>query len=94
MLGKYQITYECGTIQVKNLISHEDYVNEIKPELDKAYKYGVKNKKDPRISKIKNYLNSKYGSEWFTNKSPLFKGISTGVLSLLTNDYKCKVEKC
>lgn len=48
ILGKYQITYQNGFIQEKNLISHTDYVNIIKSIQDKIYKLEVEDYKKNR----------------------------------------------
>lgn len=80
ILGIYKITYDDGLSQIKNLISHEEYLKTFELEYEKG-------------KKLRKQL---FGDYWFTDKSPLFLAISTGVLSLPSHqggDTKCLIEK-
>ena len=104
VIGRYQITYQRGITQQKNLISHDDYVNIIKvlnsqiTELESQLDLKNVNKKEIRTkvleykSKIKDVVGD---GEWFTTGSPLYNAHLTGILSLPKHqggDTKCKVE--
>lgn len=92
VLGVYRITYPgYGMSQVKNLISHEDYVNiyktwtERKQELE-AELASVNKKKHPdqalelkkEIGAIKAKLSEMFGGEFFTDQSPIWLSNKTG----------------
>ena len=95
VISVYQIEYTNGMKQRTGLISHNDYLNIIIPyekaiyELERANKF-----KETNESKImKKELKWFFGSEWFTDKSPLYYAISTGILSLPSTqggEHKCK----
>lgn len=96
ILDKYKIIYKNGFVQYKNLISHNDYLSIIKPlkheiwnlEIDKKLSKVDKAKK---INELKSVI-SDYGS-FFTDKSPLFYAIETGILELTKNQGgKHKIE--
>lgn len=98
ILGKYKITYANGIFQFKNLISHNDYLNDIKVVEDKIYEIERKNKfkENKESSELKSYLKNTYGIHWFTDKSPLFYGIKDGNVKLLPQQggiHKVKFEK-
>ena len=82
ILGVYQITYNDKVKQVKNLISHIDYIEIYKATQDKIYLLEKANKfKETNTTKqFKKELKEMFGSEWFTDKSPYFDAISTNVL--------------
>ena len=95
IIGRYRMTYKNGMVQEKDLISHSDYVNIIKPYNDKIYDL-IKEKLDNEADLLKAELNSMFGSEWFTDASPLFEASKTGILSLPENqggNHPCKVER-
>lgn len=104
ILGTYQITYQCGTIQQKNLISHDIYIDIIKPLNSEIYEFeillGKKNadKKsiNEQIQKCKKTISDiVLVDEWFTTNSPLYYAIKSGILSLPHNqggNTKCKVK--
>ena len=90
VLGKYKITYIHNTklkytvSQYKYLIEYFDYINDIKPKLNKIYDLGLaqcqiskKNKRykeyEAEINQIKHYISSTYGEHYFTNTSILWK---------------------
>jgi len=83
ILGKYKITYSNGISQFKNLIYHRTYLNEIELAENEIYKIEKANKFKPtkESQALRKYLKITFG-EYFTDKSPLFKAISTGVLEL------------
>lgn len=95
IIAKYKITYENGVIQFYNLISHNDFINVIKPTKDKIYDLEKENKFKPTIesNKLKEYLINTFSSNFFTTESPLFKALETGILVLPIGEYKCKLEK-
>lgn len=79
ILGTYEITYASdGRTQIKNLVSHTHYENDIKPSLMKADE--IKKKKPVEAEAIKRRLKSTYGEYWFTDKSPIFDAIASGTL--------------
>lgn len=93
IIDRYKIQYR-GVTQYKNLISHELYLNDIKPNQAIAYEKELKlGKGNKETLKIKNYLKEKYGSEWFTDKSPIFESENNGVLKLLLGNYECGITK-
>ena len=64
ILGVYQITYKNGFVQRKNLISHQDYLNIIKP-LNVVIGELEASKKTEKESKIlKRVISDLFGSEW------------------------------
>lgn len=89
IIGKYRIEYpDRGIVQYKNLIRHEDYLNDIVPMLDNIrdieQKY-TRKKADALIKPIKAEIKRKYGSHYFTNQSPLFYAIKSGEMKLGPN---------
>jgi len=97
ILGRYKITYSNGIFQFKNLIAHDDYINIYKAYQDKIYELEKANKfKETNTTKqLKKELKTYFGSEWFTDGSPLFGAISTGKMFLNEwqgGEIKCKVE--
>ena len=85
-IAKYQITYKNGVVQEKNLISHSDFENIIKPTNDRIYDL-IRDKSNVEansleVKLLKAELKEKFGSEWFTDNSPLFEAITTGILEL------------
>ena len=77
ILGTYRITYDNGAVQVKNLISHEDYINIYKTTQDRIYDLEKENKfKETNTTRnLKKDMKEMFGSEFFTDDSPLFKAI-------------------
>lgn len=98
VLGVYRITYpEYNVSQVKNLISHADYENiykkwsERKQELEleistlNRKKHGDRIKElSQEIKNIKTKLNNFFGSEFFTDESPLWLSRKCGGNMLLS----------
>ena len=90
--GLYQITYESGLNQLKSLISHDDYLNIIRPleiEIDflkSTIKKKSKDKKEldkkQELHLLKLKRNSLFSGDYFTDKSPLYEEIETGILNL------------
>lgn len=99
IIGVYRITYpKYNVVQVKNLISHEDYENiykkwnERKQELElevstlNKKKHADKIKElNSEIKNIKKKLNDLFGSEFFTDKSPLWLSQKCGGNMFLSN---------
>lgn len=90
--GLYQITYSNGLNQLKSLISHDDYLNVIRPleiEID-FLKSTVKKKskdknemaKKQELHLLKLKRNSYFSGDYFTDKSPFYEAIETGILNL------------
>ena len=101
IIGRYQITYKNGVVQEKNLILHSDYKHIIIPKEDRFYELS-KDKKSltqteiEEMIQIKNDLFQMFGDEWFTDNSPIFKAINTGILSLPLSqggDHQCEIIK-
>jgi len=101
VLGVYRITYPSyGVSQVKNLISHADYVNiykrwnEKKQELELEIS-GLNKKKhadkikelSTEIKNIKTKLLNFFGSEFFTDESPIWLSQKCGG-NMLLSDYQ------
>jgi len=75
ILGTYKIKYTASnTVQIKNLITHSDYL--------KGKMIKVKSERDKYYSQ--------FGENWFTNESPLFKAMKTGLMDV--NDFVHEVE--
>ena len=101
----YRITYENGITQEKELISHFEYKTRIVPDnyimaTLGALKLGRKkmDKIKKKVKAIKAGLSADYPNEWFTDQSPLFEAITTGVVDLSDHmgekyKYNCTIEK-
>lgn len=95
----YNITYANGITQKKHLISHEEYLSTIVPNRKIVDTY--KSEKELKIKTVtkeqfkeSEYILSKYPENWFTDRSPIFEAIETGILSLgptQGGDHKVKV---
>lgn len=77
ILSAYKIFYpEFNVSQVKNLISHNDYINDIKPKMTEIARLEAITPKtksnERRIHELKTYIKSNFGSEYFTDDSPLW----------------------
>ena len=93
--GRYGITYENGIYQEKNLISHIDYEEIIKPQLRIADELEIVKRKQ-EADRIKLTLVNMFGEHYFTDKSPLYEAITTGILSLpyiQGGSSKCSISK-
>lgn len=95
IISQYKITYANGFIQTKDLISQSDYDSVLVPlknqiqELEKNGKESVKSKE------LKNEIKEMFGSNFFTDDSPLYKAIETGYIELPESQggkQKCKLE--
>lgn len=101
VLGVYKITYpKYGVTQVKNLISHVDYENiykkwnERKQELELEIS-GLNKKKhadkikelSTEVKNIKIKLLNFFGSEFFTDESPIWLSQKCGG-NMLLSDYQ------
>lgn len=78
VLSVYKICYpDLNVTQTKNLISHEDYLNDIKTkqaEITRLEAITPKSKTISRkISDIKKELVDNYGAEYFTDNSPIWE---------------------
>ena len=95
VIGKYKLTYSSGISNEKDLIRHDDFVNIIKPTTHAIG--GLDSKRDKMlIGQLKGVLNELFGDNWFTDESPLYNGIETGILVLHENqggEHKYKAEK-
>ena len=90
--GLYQITYSNGLNQLKILISHDDYMNVIRPleiEIDFLKSTIKKKSKDKKELEKKQELHmlklkrkSYFSGDYFTDKSPFYEAIETGILNL------------
>lgn len=79
-LGNYCIVYKNGFIQNKYLIDH-NYLPVIK-KLQYYIDILEQKKKKRAVNKIKSIMSDMFSNNWFTNKSPLYNSIKTGVLIL------------
>lgn len=96
ILGQYRITYSNEITQTKCLISHSDFENIIKPTETKIYELERANNWKPSVQskKLKSDLKTMFSSAYFTDKSPLYEAISTGILILPKDQggaQKCQV---
>lgn len=91
-LGHYKITYESGITQTKHLISHEDYLNIIKPTQLLIYQYSLVDRDNPIISQLKQTLDKLFTEHWFTDQSPLWRAHSTK--NLILPDTQGGTKKC
>ena len=101
VLGIYRITYpKYGVSQIKNLISHSDYENIYKRWSDRKQELELEmstlNKKkhadkikelNSEIKGIKKKLNDLFGSEFFTDESPLWLSQKCGG-NMFLSDYQ------
>ena len=101
VLGIYRITYpKYGVFQIKNLIAHSDYENIYKRWNDKKQELELEvstlNKKkhadkikelNSEIKGIKKKLNDLFGSEFFTDESPLWLSQKCGG-NMFLSDYQ------
>ena len=99
VLGRYRITYpKYNVSQVKNLISHEDYVNIYIPmsssikELESEASSLNRKKHGEKISELlktakskKKELSEMFGSEFFTTSSPIWESRNNGGIMFLSN---------
>mgnify|MGYP001615428177 CR=1 FL=1 len=81
---KYEFYYPHSEVtQSKLLIPHTEYLKfKVLPE--------DSGKEEKRKKKLEKEITQ--GKEWFTDKSPLFRAIYTGILNC-NGIFKCKVKK-
>jgi hypothetical protein len=91
IIKTYRITYENDISQTKNLIKHSDFLNVIKPTEKLIYELERKNKFKPtaETKQLGKDLKNRFSDNWFTDGSPLFNAISSGVLETPFGNYKC-----
>lgn len=94
----YRIAYKNGVTQVKNLISHSDFIEIYKKTEDKIYELEKENKfkETNTTKKLKKDLKEMFGSEWSTDKSPLYDAFLTGKLILPKyqgDSFDCIIKK-
>lgn len=85
---EYEILYVDRNIrQRKHLISHSDYLDVVKPNREIVYRYDAEKNldKSKRTVSEEVYLEAKhvlkgFPQNFFTDQSPLYKAIQTGVL--------------
>lgn len=97
-IASYRITYKNGATQVLDLIPHSDYTNIIKPaKLEISDLKEIKRMSTEQFNRL-NYLNEiidSYGTQFFTDESPLGLAINDGILRLSKiqgGDHKVKFE--
>lgn len=79
-MTSYLIHYPTyGITQAKNLIAHADFLSIIKPTRARIDEL----KDSPERARLQSELVSQFGQDWFTDQSPLFEAITTGMLELL-----------
>ncbi len=96
ILGTYKIDYESGPIQEKNLISNSMYKEVVRP-INSAIDYIEslnRGKKTPESIKLRGFVRDTFG-EYFTDNSPIFFAIESGVIELNVNqgNHNCKITK-
>lgn len=84
ILGQYKITYNERITQTKNLISHSDFENIIKPKQKEIYELEIRGSKTAKkkAKELKVELNEMFSDNYFTDKSPLYDAYSSGYLIL------------
>lgn len=98
ILARYQITYANGITQERNLIEHSDLTDVIQPtymEISRIEGENPRKLADKLVTPLKAKLKEDFGEIWFTNKSPLFNAIETGIMSLLPQqggDHKVTIQ--
>lgn len=89
ILSTWEVTYECGTKQVLNLISDEDYENILKPLSNASYNIKLKNKgkSNKQSNLIEESIKIMFGdiSFTFTENSPLGLSMKCNKLILPTH---------
>jgi hypothetical protein len=95
ILGSYEITYANGFKQIKNLISHDSYINIIKPTEWQIYELEKKNrwKPTPESKQLKKDLIAMFSATYFTDKSPLYEAYLTGYIDIGIA-YKINLQPC
>ena len=97
ILGTYEITYANGFKQIKHLISHDSYVNIIKPTEWQIYELERANRWKPTIEskQLKRDLITMFSATYFTDRSPLYEAYLTGYIDIgvahKVNLQPCKV---
>lgn len=89
VIGKYKITYHNGVVQEKNLISSKDFHNFIIPIRNEIHELECE-KKYSEAKYLKSELKNIFGSEYFTDDSPIYYAIKTGILCLPLTQGGCK----
>lgn len=99
-LGRYRIEYlkrgGGGFVQYKDLISHHDYEDVIKPSRQKIDQLYVIDRHSAEAKALERELWAKFGDDWFTDRSPWYDAISTGNLVLPEiqgGTFKVKITK-
>ena len=83
ILGVYKIKYiDQGISQTKNLVSHQDFLDDIKPSYIEIDFLESKKETIYLAKQIKKRLRATYGEHFFTDKSPLYDAMNTGCLKL------------
>ena len=95
ILSYYNVTYKNGVTQKLGLISHNDYVGIIKPTNDKIYEFELLGD-FLNVSKLKKSMHEMFGDMWFTDKSPIYSALETGVMILPQSqggEQRCVLQK-
>lgn len=88
VISVYKIYYpDLNVYQIKNLISHDDYLNDIKIKQSEITRLESTIPKSKNISKkikeLKKEISDNYGSEYFTDNSPLWNSqFFNGIMNL------------
>ena len=87
IIDRYKLIYPNGIIQEKDLISHDDFNNIIKPK--RKLMYELENSKNKNYNEeanvIKKELRFMFGDNFFTTESPLHEAITLGYMDLLAS---------
>ena len=95
ILGKYLLHWtDINVVQTKDMISHQDYVNVIKPTKLAIHELEALKKPENKemISALKDKLKV-FGDNWFTDESPIGKAIQSGVLLSDYGNFNLKSQK-
>lgn len=85
IIDTYKLIYPNGIVQEKDLISHDDFNNIIKPKRKLMYELEASKDKNDNIEAnvIKKELRFMFGDNYFTTESPLYNAITLGYMDLL-----------
>lgn len=89
IIGRYKIMYHNGVVQEKNLISHKDFIDFIKPMNNIVYSLDIRFGRDNKYShRIRKEIKTMTGGDFFTDQSPIYDSINSGVIILPTHQGK------
>lgn len=91
----YKITWlDVNVIQTKNLISHNDYLDIIKPNRVKIHELELDkiNDNTAEIKRLKKEI-ALFGDSWFTDNSLISDAMETGLMQTNYGNFNVKFEQ-